>query len=160
MIVMKFGGTSVESAAAIERVASIVRARLKRRPVLVVSAMGKTTNQLLAIAAEAVEGNRTAALELLARLQEFHLSEARQLVAADGQDGLEDALNGLFQEWEELTKATTVMGELPPRASDAVVSYGQRLSSQIVTFAPEALDIPAVHVDARDVIVTDDRHTH
>ena len=50
MIVMKFGGTSVESAAAIERVASIVRTRLERRPVVVVSAMGRTTNKLLAIA--------------------------------------------------------------------------------------------------------------
>ncbi len=50
MIVMKFGGTSVESASAIERVASIVKARIERRPVVVVSAMGKTTNKLLAIA--------------------------------------------------------------------------------------------------------------
>ena len=44
MIVMKFGGTSVESAVAIERVASIVKARLDRHPIVVVSAMGKTTN--------------------------------------------------------------------------------------------------------------------
>jgi len=50
MIVMKFGGTSVESAEAIERVAGIVRERLDRHPVVVVSAMGKTTNKLLAIA--------------------------------------------------------------------------------------------------------------
>ena len=50
MIVMKFGGTSVESAAAMERVAGIVKARLDRQPVVVVSAMGKTTNRLLAIA--------------------------------------------------------------------------------------------------------------
>ncbi len=58
MIVMKFGGTSVESAAAIERVAGIVKARAERRPVVVVSAMGKTTNKLLAIAAAAIEGKR------------------------------------------------------------------------------------------------------
>ena len=50
MIVMKFGGTSVESAEAIDRVASIVRDRLALRPIVVVSAMGKTTNKLLAIA--------------------------------------------------------------------------------------------------------------
>ena len=56
MIVMKFGGTSVESAAAIERVAGIVKARQERRPVVVVSAMGKTTNKLLAIAAAAIAG--------------------------------------------------------------------------------------------------------
>jgi len=58
MIVMKFGGTSVESAAAIERVAGIVKAREERRPVVVVSAMGKTTNKLLAIAAAAIAGKR------------------------------------------------------------------------------------------------------
>ena len=56
MIVMKFGGTSVESADAIERVAGIVHAREERQPVVVVSAMGKTTNKLLAIAAAAVAG--------------------------------------------------------------------------------------------------------
>ncbi len=54
MIVMKFGGTSVESAEAIERIAGIVRERIARRPVVVVSAMGKTTNKLLAIAGAAV----------------------------------------------------------------------------------------------------------
>jgi hypothetical protein len=60
MIVMKFGGTSVESAAAIERVAGIVKAREERRPVVVVSAMGKTTNKLLALANAAI-GSRARA---------------------------------------------------------------------------------------------------
>ncbi|MBL8222549.1 MAG: hypothetical protein JNL62_25140, partial [Bryobacterales bacterium] len=58
MIVMKFGGTSVESATAIARVATIVQARVDRRPVVVVSAMGKTTNRLLAMARAAAEGQR------------------------------------------------------------------------------------------------------
>ena len=54
MIVMKFGGSSVESAAAIDRVVSIVESRLARKPVVVVSAMGKTTNRLLECAQLAV----------------------------------------------------------------------------------------------------------
>ena len=53
MIVMKFGGSSLESGSAILRVAEIIRGRLSRHPVVVVSAMGKTTNALLAMAAEA-----------------------------------------------------------------------------------------------------------
>ena len=65
MIVMKFGGTSVESAEAIARVAGIVRARLELKPVVVVSAMGKTTNKLLAIAAHAVSGELKPALDKL-----------------------------------------------------------------------------------------------
>ena len=73
MIVMKFGGTSVESAEAIERVAGIVKSRLDRKPVVVVSAMGKTTNRLLKIANLAVSGQRDTALgELIALLSALH----------------------------------------------------------------------------------------
>ncbi len=60
MIVMKFGGTSVENAAAIDRVASIVKSRLPERPFVVVSAMAKVTDQLLAMAAAAGKGEREA----------------------------------------------------------------------------------------------------
>ena len=57
MIVMKFGGSSVESAAAIQRVAAIVLDHRERKPVVVVSAMGKTTDALLAILRLTTEGN-------------------------------------------------------------------------------------------------------
>ena len=56
MVVMKFGGTSVESAVAIERVARIVSSRLKRSPVVVVSAMAKVTDQLVAMGSQAAAG--------------------------------------------------------------------------------------------------------
>src|SRR5436190_21993034 len=104
MIVMKFGGTSLESTAAIERVASIVRARLSRKPVVIVSAMGKTTNKLLAIASESVECNRDKALDLLLDLREFHLSEGRKLASDRRRKDLEGIVDGLFQELEELVK--------------------------------------------------------
>jgi aspartate kinase len=159
MLVMKFGGTSLESAAAIERVASIVRTRLSRNPVLIVSAMGKTTNKLLAIASEAVEGNREEALDLLEDLHQFHLAEGRNLVGEQGRSELGDIVDGLFQELEDLIKGVAVMGELTLRATDAISSYGERLSSEIVALALNYLGIPARHVDARDVIVTDTRHT-
>ena len=75
MIVMKFGGSSVESATAIQRVASIVR-ECDRHPVVVVSAMGKTTDRLLAIAQFCAEGNTAAASRELASLRKFHSREA------------------------------------------------------------------------------------
>jgi aspartate kinase len=160
MIVMKFGGTSVESAAAIRRLGEIVREHQWQSPVVVVSAMGKTTNKLLGIAAEAVAGNRDTALDQLTELCEFHLREGRQLVGDDRAADLEGTVNGLFHELEELIKGIAIMGELTPRGTDAVASYGERVSSEIVTLALDGMDIEAVHVDARDVIVTDDRHTH
>ena len=80
MIVMKFGGSSVESATAIGRVASIVKARVELSPVVVVSAMGKTTNKLLAIAASAIGGKREDYIKQLHDLRDFHSREARQVV--------------------------------------------------------------------------------
>ena len=160
MIVMKFGGTSVESAAAIRRVASIVQARASRKPVVVVSAMGKTTNKLLAIADTARRGERDEALELLEALRTFHFNEARELISTpERREDIEATLGSLFDELEELTKGISVLGELTPRGTDAVSAYGERLSSALCACAFEELGMSSAHIDARDVIVTDNRHT-
>ena len=159
MIVMKFGGTSVESAAAIERVAGIVKARAERRPVVVVSAMGKTTNKLLAIAQAAIQGSREEYIRQLHDLRDFHSREARQVVPLDERATLDRVLDEHFQELTELVKGLAVLGELSPRSIDAISSYGERLSSIIVALAFRHFGMDAVHVDARDVIVTDKRHT-
>jgi aspartate kinase len=159
MIVMKFGGTSVESAAAIEGVAGIVKERLDRRPVVVVSAMGKTTNRLLAIAAEAVAGRREAALEQLLALRDDHLKEAGQVVSVAEETELGTVIAGHFRELEELVKGLAVLGELTPRSADAMASYGERLSSKILALALRRFEIDSVHLDARRVIITDRRHT-
>jgi aspartate kinase len=149
MIVMKFGGTSVESAEAIERVTGIVKARLSRKPVVVVSAMGKTTNRLLKIADLAVGGQREEALRELFALRDFHLRESN----------MERTVDEHFQELSELVKGLAVLGELTPRSIDAISSFGERLSSLIVTNYFKHHGLSAVHLDARKVIVTDHRHT-
>jgi aspartate kinase len=159
MIVMKFGGTSVESAAAIERVASIVKARVERRPVVVVSAMGKTTNRLLALASDAIAGKREEALRQVRELREYHLEHGRQLVAEADREELDATIEEHFQELAELVRGLAVLGELTPRSVDAISSYGERLSSRIVTFAFRQAGINAVHADSRDLLVTDSRHT-
>lgn len=151
MIVMKFGGTSVESAEAIGRVTEIVRARAARKPVVVVSAMGKTTNKLLAIAAAAVSGRRQEALEQLMDLRLFHLREADGL-------GVDVEVGAHFDELAELVKGLAVMGELTPRATDAISAFGERVSSIIVAAYFDRAGLPAVHVDSRRVIVTDRKH--
>jgi aspartate kinase len=159
MIVMKFGGSSVESAAAIERVAGIVKARVARRPVVVVSAMGKTTNKLLAIAAAAVAGKRQDALQQLHDLRDFHSREARQATPVEDRAELDRVLDEHFQELTELVKGLIVLGELTPRSIDAISAYGERLSSYVVTLAFRHFGVQAEHLDSRKVIVTDGRHT-
>ena len=159
MIVMKFGGTSVESAAAIERIAGIVQARRQRRPVVVVSAMGKTTNRLLAIAAAAIAGHREEYIRQIQDLRDYHSREARLATDLDQRAELDRTLDEHFQELTELVKGLAVLGELTPRSIDAISSYGERLSSLIVTLAFQRFGMTAVHVDSRRLIVTDQRHT-
>ena len=159
MIVMKFGGTSVESASALERVASIVKARVARHPVVVVSAMGKTTNKLLAIATDSVAGRRSEALAQLDDLRAFHLREAQPAVLESDWPEAQRIIDEHFQELAELVKGFGVLGELSPRSVDAISSYGERLSSAIVALAFRKFAIETAHVDARQVIITDARHT-
>ncbi len=147
MIVMKFGGTSVESADAIERLASIVNERRHEQPIVVVSAMGKTTNRLLEAAHLAVKGQRDEALEKVESLRQYHHDEA------DGY-GAGRMIDDHFNELAELVRGLAIIGELTPRSIDAVSSFGERISSRIV-----ALALGAKHIDSRTVIVTDERHT-
>jgi len=160
MIVMKFGGTSVESAAAIQRVTGIVRERLARRPVVVVSAMGKTTNRLLGMASDAAAGRREQALKQWAELRQFHLAEALPLATETERAELEEFIEEHFRELAELLRGLAVLGELTPRSTDAVASYGERLSCRILTAALRAGGVAAETLDARQLIVTDRRHTH
>src|SRR6185437_1799548 len=102
MIVMKFGGSSLESAAAIQRVAGIVRSRLAKHPIVVVSAMGKTTNGLLAMASDAAQGKREEALERLRTLEEFHCREAHAIVSETHRKELDTMLTDHFRDLREI----------------------------------------------------------
>ena len=159
MIVMKFGGSSVESAKAIQRVASIVRDHAAQQPVVVVSAMGKTTDALVAIARLSAAGNLTDAGRELNKLREFHLNEAAQIARGNQVVALKCDVCDLFLELELVLRRVVEAGTVTPELSDAVLAFGERLSSRVVTAAFRQEGIDAVHLDARDAIVTDGRHT-
>ncbi len=158
VIVMKFGGTSVEDATAIDRVASIVKGRLPERPFVVVSAMARVTDQLLAMAAAAGRGERDQALEICRALRERHYTTAGELLGTGLHTDLHTELGAEFDSLDELLRGIAAVGELTPRTSDYVVSFGERLSSMIATPAFTARDIPATLVDARQIIITDAQH--
>jgi aspartate kinase len=159
MIVMKFGGSSVESAKAIQRVASIVRNHSGRPRAVVVSAMGETTDHLLAIAQLTADGNAKAARLALEKLRHFHHTAASCLTRAANAECLDSQICGLFDELYRVLHDVANSGSLTPRHSDAVLSFGERLSSVIVTAGFRQMGIDAVHLDARKAIVTDERHT-
>ena len=160
MIVMKFGGSSVESPEAISRVCSIVKAHIQQHPVVVVSAIGKTTNQLLSIADQAAKGHGYTARRTLSAVQDAHFRIADELVFGEKLVALERSLQKSFRELHAAIHDLSEDGrELTPALSDFIASFGERLSSEIVAAGLLQSRIPAVHLDAREFIVTDDRHS-
>ena len=159
MIVLKFGGTSLESAEAIERMESIVQSRLPRHPVVVVSALGKVTDNLLALGTEAAAGCRQQELERFVWMKDYHTRIASTLIRQQDQQDLDQVLDSHFCELQALLDRLEESGEFTPEAQDAVSSFGERLSSRIVTMALRKSGMETVHFDSRILIRTDNHHT-
>lgn len=158
LVVMKFGGTSVEDPTAINRTASIVAGRVSagKQTVVVVSAMAKVTDQLLRAAAAAAKGDRTGALAISSRLRARHRDTACALIKTPADaSALCNLIEQKFDSLDEILRGLAAILELTPRISDLVVSYGERLSSRIIAAAFIERGITAAHIDAREVIVTD-----
>jgi aspartate kinase len=158
MIVMKFGGTSVEDSTAIDRAAKIVSGRRERLPVVVVSAMSKVTDQLLLAGNAAGAGDSDKALELSRGLRERHYATAGELLGTGVFTQFHSELETEFDALDELLRGIAAVGELTPRTTDLVASFGERISSRMVTAAFAARDLPAAHVDSRTCIITDANH--
>jgi len=158
LVVMKFGGTSVEDQTAIARTAGIVAGRVAagKKPVVVVSAMSKVTDQLLACAAAASRGDRTGALAISQRLRCRHKDTAVALVKDAA--ALDMMIEREFDGLDEILRGLAAILELTPRISDLIVSYGERLSSAMIAEAFKERGLNGVHVDAREVIITDSQY--
>jgi aspartate kinase len=157
MIVMKFGGSSVKDPAAIERVAAIVAGRAARRPVVVVSAMGDTTDALVALLTEIGRGDAARAREIAAGIAAAYRSAAASLCGGTGERGpahLEREIAAL----DRYVEATLALGEVSPRSRDAVLAFGELATAPIFADALVARGVPAVAVDPRELIATDARH--
>jgi aspartate kinase len=155
VIVMKFGGTSVQDAQAIDRISRIVRDRQAEKPVVVVSALAKITDQLLAMAAAAEAGDRTRALDLCRAARERHYTTASDLLGEKAFAPLAPVLEADFNGLEDLLRGVVAVGELTARTTDTISGFGERVSSKIAAAAFAQRGIDAAHVDSRQCVVTD-----
>ncbi|HEY0098186.1 MAG TPA: lysine-sensitive aspartokinase 3 [Pyrinomonadaceae bacterium] len=157
-IVMKFGGTSVEDAQAFARVARIVGARRKERPVVVVSAMSRVTDALLAGVEMAAAGDAEAARRSLEEHFERHLLVARTLPAGARDEFFVELASAERTLAELLKRVERAARELRPSLQDQIVSYGECLSARLLAAVLSERALPAAYVDARRCIITNEDH--
>ncbi|MFN7993527.1 MAG: aspartate kinase [Bryobacteraceae bacterium] len=157
MIVMKFGGSSLESAGAIQQAAYLVKQNLQLFPVVVVSAMGNTTDRLLEAAEGAATGSSYSTTRHVEAIRRLHYQETRALLGPRAEPFLGDNITPLFLELQEELVEITEGRRLTPEIQDRVLSYGERMSSLTMAEALRREGINASQVDARKLIVTNEQ---
>jgi aspartate kinase len=158
VVVMKFGGTSVEDAAAILRLVKIVEDKAGAQPVVVVSALAKVTDQLLEAGKAAASGHLGAALAIVRSIYVRHEQVADSLVEGSAYGELDRELRSEFQALESLLYDVADCGLLDLQAQDRLLGFGERVSSKLVAKALSQSGLHSAHVDAQECIVTDNRH--
>ena len=159
MTVMKFGGTSVGDARRMAAVCEIIRSRLDKRPVVVVSALAGVTDLLVRAVAAVGVGDREALEPILSDLERRH----RWALAGTVDDprsrhDLSLDVDALFEDLKQLLRSVRVLGEGTPRSTDAILAFGETLSARILVGALRDRGVTARWLDPRDVMITDGRH--
>jgi aspartate kinase len=154
---MKFGGTSVGGAAAIGALAGIVRDQRDAwgSAAVVVSAMSGVTDMLIRGATTAAAGDRETYPTLARQAREKHAVALRELVG-DTADAAEvgGQIEALLDEFELLCHSVGVLGEVSPRALDAISGLGERMSVRLVAAALRARGLDSEAIDASEIVVT------
>ncbi len=160
--VMKFGGSSVGSPERLAQVVSLIARERAEGPVaIVVSAMGDTTDHLIEAADLAARGDDEGAERIVDRVADT--ATANGLLALQSLDGapsvrsITPAVRELLVPLRRLLTGVSLLRERTAQTLDLVMSFGERLSATVLATLLDARGVPAVFVDARTWLVTDDR---
>lgn len=160
MIVLKFGGTSVQDAAHMDRVLDIAETQIGRAPLLVSSAMAKATDALVQIGIDAISPDATEAFASVDRLREHHLSTAHEFLHGTNLDAAVAGLSDLLGQLLSLTKGLALLRECTPRTTDALLSFGELLSTTILYHRARERGMNVEFIDSRKIVRTDEDFTH
>ena len=157
-LVSKFGGTSVGSAEAIEQAARLILKQSQEwdRQAVVVSAMAGVTDTLTRGALTAASGDDQTYPAVVAGLRVRHHHTVDKLLAADGERApLSATIDSYLDEFASFCRSVNVLGEVTPRAMDAVVSLGERINARILAALLRQWGAQSTAMDATGLIVTD-----
>lgn len=157
MKVLKFGGTSVANQQNIKQVLQIVKqASQDEKVFVVVSAFGKTTNKLLAIAQESLV-DATKIETLVSELKEHHYTVIESLISEKNQLEVKQHIDTLFSELIAIYQGVSLLKELSPNTLAKVSSFGEQLSSYIIANAAKE-SLNAAHKNSRELIITNSNY--
>jgi aspartokinase/homoserine dehydrogenase 1 len=161
MQVLKFGGTSVGSVQSIRQVIEIIDTHRRNgdQIAVVFSAMGGITNQLIEIGRMAISGEPDY-MELVRRIEDRHFNIVKALIPVKEQGKVVAHIRGIVNELEDLLRGVSLIRELTPRTHDLITSFGERLSTTVITECVRSRGIPAQFCDARQLIKTDAQFGH
>jgi aspartokinase/homoserine dehydrogenase 1 len=157
-LTMKFGGTSVGSVEALAQVADIVleQAQAWDRLVVVVSAMSGVTDALTRGALTAASGDDQTYRTLVTDLRARHYRAVDALLPSNGERAqLLTVVDGYLDEFAAFCRSVYVLGEVTPRATDAITSLGERINARTVAALLRQRGARSEAVDATELIVTD-----
>jgi aspartate kinase len=158
-VVMKFGGTSVADASAFENVSRIVGERIHLRPVVVVSAMSGMTDALVSSVQLAESGDVETAIQSLSAFFDRHDHVATKLLAADRATEYIARLHNAAENISGLLREIITQSRDTRPIKDELLSYGERLSSDLLAEVLLNRGLSARNVDARDCILTDEEYS-
>ncbi len=161
MQVLKFGGTSVGSVESIKQVIQIIEKHRNNNDQIAVvfSAMGGVTNQLIEIGRMATTG-QVDYMELVRRIEDRHFNVVKALIPVKKQSKVFAHVRGIINELEDLLRGVSLIRELSARTHDLITSFGERLSTSVITECVKSRGIPAQFCDARQLIKTDAQFGH
>ena len=159
LLVMKFGGTSVGSPAAIARAADLVLQQVRNcRVAVVVSAMSQVTNTLLAALDSGSSGDQDSLADSLGKLREKHQAACTELLPPSRQHPVRKRMEVILGDFERVARGVLLLGERPPKAVDAAAPTGERLSSLLLSEVLKSRGVQSESISGERLIVTDGVH--
>ncbi|WP_375324033.1 bifunctional aspartate kinase/homoserine dehydrogenase I [Flagellimonas sp. GZD32] len=154
MKVLKFGGTSVANPENINKVKSILGNQANNKIAVVVSAFGGVTDLLLTASHLASQQDLNYK-NSLSEIEDRHISAIKELIPVTSQSGVLSKVKSELNTLETLLEGAFLIGELTPKLSDKIVSYGELLSSYIISEFLKAESLDVAYKDSRELIITD-----
>jgi len=156
--IMKFGGTSVADAKALENVAKIIASRVASVPVVVVSAMSRVTDSLLNSTVIASEARYDDAIASLENTFDRHITTAKEILSHDAANAYANYVNDAEDQIAYFLKLIDSQLAQFLAVQDAVLAFGETLSSLLLASLLSERGVPAIQLDARACILTDDNY--